>query len=68
MVGQLTNHLINFKIDIVDNKNITGKHSSQRGLHLNRCGFNLLSKNIISNLRKFRKSLEPLSKPDLQLQ
>ena len=35
---QLTNHLINLKIDILDNRNITGKHLSQRGLHLNQSG------------------------------
>ena len=35
---QLTNHLINLKIDILDNRNKTGKHLSQRGLHLNQSG------------------------------
>ena len=50
---QLTNHLINLKIDILDNRNITGKHLSRRGLHLNQCGSNLLTKNIISKFRKF---------------
>ena len=52
-VRQLTNHLINLKIDILDNRNITGKHLSRRGLHLNQSGSNLLTKNIISKLRKF---------------
>ena len=49
-IRQLTNHLINLKID---NRNITGKHLSKRGLHLNQSGSNLLTKNIISKLRKF---------------
>ena len=52
-VRQLTNHLINLKIDILDNRNITGKHLSRRGLHLNQSGPNLLTKSIISKLRKF---------------
>ena len=52
-VRQLTNHLINLKIDILDNSSITGKHLSQRGLHLNQSGSSLLTKHIISKLRKF---------------
>ena len=52
-ITQLTNHLINLKIDVLDNRNITGKHLSKRGLHLNQSGPNLLTKNIISKLRKF---------------
>ena len=46
-VRQLTNCLINLKIDILDNRNITGKDFSGRGLHLNQSGSNLLTKNII---------------------
>ena len=52
-VRQLTNHLVNLKIDALDNRNITGKHLSRRGLHLNQSGFSLLTKYIISMLRKF---------------
>ena len=52
-IRQLTNRLINLKIDILDNRNMTGKHLSKRGLHLNQSGSNLLTKNIISKLRKF---------------
>ena len=62
-VRQLTNHPINLKIDILD-RNITGKHLSRRSLHLNQSGSNLLTKNIISKLRKFWNSLEHLSKPN----
>ena len=64
-VRHLTNHLINLKIDILDNRNITSKHLSQRGLQLNQSGPNLLTKNNISKWRKFLKSLEHLSKPNL---
>ena len=63
-IRQLTNHLINLKIDILDNRNITDKHLSKRGLHLNQSGSNLLTENIISKLQKFLKSLEHLSKPN----
>ena len=52
-VRQLTNHLINLTIDILDNRNITCKHLSRIGLHLNQCGSNLQTKNIISKLWKF---------------
>ena len=61
-IRKLTNHLINLKIYILDNRNITGKYLSRRGLHLNQSGSNLLTRNIIFKLRKFWKSLEHLSK------
>ena len=52
-VRQLTNHLINLKIDVLDNRNITGKHLSRRGLNLNHSGSNILTKDMISKLLKF---------------
>ena len=52
-VRQLTNHLINLKVDVLDDRNITSKHLNRRGLHLNQSGSNLSTKNIISKLRKF---------------
>ena len=61
-VRQLTNRLINLKIDIIDDRNIIGKHLSRRSLHLNQSGSNLLTKNIISKLRKFWNFLKHLSK------
>ena len=61
-VRQWTNHLVNLKIDVLDNRNITGKHLSRMCLHLNQSGSSLLTKNIISKLQKFWKSLEHLSK------
>ena len=63
-VRQFTNHLINLKIDVLDNRNITGKHLNRRGLYLNQSASNLTTKNIISKLRKFWKSSEHLSKPN----
>ena len=50
---QLTNRLINLKIDILDSRNITGENLSKRSLHLDQPGSNLLMESIISNLRKF---------------
>ena len=50
---QLTNRLINLKIDILDSRNITGENLSKKSLHLDQPGSNLLTKSIISNLRKF---------------
>ena len=63
-VRQLTNHLKNLKVDILGNRNLTGKHLSQKGFHLNQSVSNFLTKNIFSKLRKFCKSLEHLSKPN----
>ena len=63
-VRQLTNHLINLKTDVLDNRNITGKHLSRKGLNLNQSGSNILTKDMISKLLKFWKSLEYLSKPN----
>ena len=50
---QLTNHLINLKINFLDSRNITSKHLSLTDLHLNQAGSNLLTKDIISKLQKF---------------
>ena len=63
-VRQLTNHLIYLKTDILDNKNITIKHLNWRRLHLNQFGSSLHTKNIISKLRIFWKSLKHLIKPN----
>ena len=52
-VRQLTNHLINLKIDILDNRNTTGKHLSRRGLHLNQSGSNLLTKKLFLSCGNF---------------
>ena len=43
-VKQLTNHRIKLKIYILDNRTITGKHLSCRGLHLNQFGISPLTK------------------------
>ena len=59
-VRQLTNNLINLKIDIIDSRNITSKHFSRRSLHLNQSGSNLLTKNIIFKFQNFVKVLETL--------
>ena len=45
-VRQLTNHLINLKIDILDKRNIAGKQLRRTGLHLNQSGSNLTPKTL----------------------
>ena len=37
-VSHLTNHLLQLEINIIDNRNITSKHLSRRGLHVNVSG------------------------------
>ena len=41
------------RLDILNNRNITSKHLSRKGLHLNEAGFTRLAKNITYKLRKF---------------
>ena len=52
-VSHLTNHLLQLKINIIDNRNITSKHLSRRGLHLNVSGCNQLAKNFLAKIKKF---------------
>ena len=49
-VNQLTNHLLQLNIDIVDNRNIISKHLSQKGLHLNESGSRRLAINFLELL------------------
>ena len=55
-VNQLTNHLLQLNIDIVDNRNITSKHLSRKGLHLNESGSRSLAINCLERIKKFRKN------------
>ena len=41
------------EMDILDNRNITGKNLGHKGLHLNKAGSTLLANNFSYNLRKF---------------
>ena len=52
-VRNLYGHLLDLKMDILDNRNITSKHLGRKGLHLNKAGSTRLTKNIIHKLRKF---------------
>ena len=52
-VRNLREHLLDLNIDILDNRNITNKHLSYKGVHLNKVGYTRLAKNIIYKLRKF---------------
>ena len=49
---QLTYHPISLKIDILINRNITGKYLSCSEFHLNESGINFLTKSLVSNLQK----------------
>ena len=52
-VRQLTNHLLQLKIDVVDNRNITDRCIGRKGLHLNISGTIQLAKNFLNFIKKF---------------
>ena len=52
-VSHLTNHLLQLKINIIDNRNIKCKQLSRRGLHLNISGCNQLAKDFLAKMKKF---------------
>ena len=51
-VNELTNMLINLNVPIVNNKNISRKHSGYKGLHLNSYGSSRLAMNLIFVIKK----------------
>ena len=53
MVIQLTKHLLQLKIDTINNNNINVRHLGGKGLPLNRSGSNLLSKKFLNAIEKF---------------
>ena len=55
-VRQLTKHLLQLKIDTINNNNINVRHLGGKGLHLNQSGSNLLSKNFLNAIEKFLKT------------
>ena len=55
-VRQLTKHLLQLKIDTINNNNINVRHLGGKGLHLNQSGSNLLSKNFVNAIEKFWKT------------
>ena len=52
-VRQLTNHLAQLNIDVVDNRNITDRCIGRKGLHLNISGTIQLAKNFLNFIKKF---------------
>ena len=52
-VRQLTNHLLQLEIDVVDNRNITDRCIGRKGLHLNISGAIQLAKNFLNFIKKF---------------
>ena len=52
-VSQLTNHLLQLDIDIIDNRNINARNLGNKGLHLNPTGISCLAKNLLSSIKGF---------------
>ena len=52
-VNQLTNHLLQLNIAIVNNRSIISKHLSLKGLHLNESGSRHLAINFLERIKKF---------------
>ena len=52
-VCQLTNHLLQLDIDIIDNRNINARNLGNKGLHLNPTGTSRLAKNLLSSIKSF---------------
>ena len=52
-VSQVTKHLLQLKIDTVNNNNINGRHLGGKTLHLNQSVSKLLSKNFLNAIEKF---------------
>ena len=51
-VSQLTKHLLQLKIDTVNNNNISIRHLGGKGLHLNQSDSKLLSKKFLNAIQK----------------
>ena len=52
-VCKLTKHLLQLKIDTVNNNNINIRYLGSKGLHVNQSGSKLLSKNFLNEIEKF---------------
>ena len=52
-VRQLTKHLLQLKIDTINNNNINFRHLGGKGLHLNQLGSNPLNNNFVNAIQKF---------------
>ena len=52
-VRQLTNHLLQLEIDVVDNRNITDRCIGRKRFHLNISGTIQLAKNFLNFIKRF---------------
>ena len=52
-VTQLTNHLLQLDINIIDNRNINARNLGNTGLHLDPKGTSRLAKNLLSSMKSF---------------
>ena len=55
-MSQLTKHLLQLKIDTVNNNNINVRQLGGKGLNLNQSGSKLLSQNILNTIENIKKS------------
>ena len=55
-MNQLTKHLLQIKIDKVNNKDINVRHLGGKCLGLNQLGSKLLSKNFLNAIKEFLKT------------
>ena len=51
--SQLTNHLLQLDIYIIDNRNINARYLGNKGLYLNPTGSSCLAKNLLSSIKSF---------------
>ena len=56
IVSQLTNHLLQLDIDIIDNRNINARNLGNKVLHLNPIGTSRLATNLLSSIKSFWKA------------
>ena len=54
--SQLTNHLLQLDIEIIDNRNINARNLGNKCLHLNPTGTSRLAKNLLSSIKSFWKA------------
>ena len=55
-VSQLTNHLLQLDIAIIDNGNMNTRNLGNKGLHLTPTGTSHLAKNLLTSIKSFPKA------------
>ena len=62
--SQFVNHLLQLSIDIINNRNITSKNLSRKGLYLNESGSRRLEIIFLESIKKFWKNERYTSIPE----